>query len=66
MRKEEEISLNSSNEKADSQMLFHTKSIYAPNAFVIRTTDTDVLVTALFNMFGLVHVLYNNSYNGLI
>ena len=34
-------------EEADSSMIYHLKSITAPNNVVIRTADTDVLIIAL-------------------
>ena len=50
VRKVEEISLKSSHEEADSRMLFHAKSINAPNIVVIRTAHTDVLIITLCNL----------------
>ena len=50
MSKVEETSLKCSHEEGDSQMLFHAKSLNAPNAGVIRTADTDILIITLCNL----------------
>ena len=50
VRTVKETSLKSLREEADSRMLFHAKSINAPNAVVIRTAHTDVLIITLCNL----------------
>ena len=52
-RKVEETFLKCSHEEADSQMLFHAKSINAPNTLVIRTADRDVSIVTLCNLLKL-------------
>ena len=42
--------MRSSQEEADSKMIFHIKSISAPKNVVVRTADTDVLIIALGNL----------------
>ena len=39
--------LCSTHEEADSHMFFHLKSIDPPSNVIIRTADTDCLITAL-------------------
>ena len=50
VRKVEETSPKPSHKEADSRMLFHAKSINAPNTVVIRTAHTDVLIITLCNL----------------
>lgn len=45
----EKTSLKRSHEEADSKILFHTKSINAPN--IIRTADLDILLITLCKNF---------------
>ena len=48
--KEEDRSLSSSHEEADSRMLFHCKNLQGSKNVVVRTNDTDVLIIFLGNM----------------
>ena len=50
MSKVEETSLKCSHEEGDSRTLFHVKSLNTPNAGVIRTADTNILIITLRNL----------------
>ena len=50
MIKSEVEDLDSTNEEADSRMIFHAKTISPPANIAIRTVDTDILIIALGSM----------------